>query len=367
MNSHSVDHFESQETARFHGLFCSKPFTFAEVTGWEGPKGDVFSCCPSWLPTPIGNLLRQPMQEIWNGEIVQKVRESIHDGSFRFCVYSKCAHLQTVSGPVQRRESVTDPEMLEVINKRLTVMPSGPRTIGCSYDKSCNLSCPSCRTELIIEKGRKDEILAISQSLRESWLADAQELVITGSGDAFGSPYFRNWLQTMQRDEMPKLKSLHLLSNGIMWSPRHWNLIPAEIREIITSAWISIDAATAETYVVNRRGGKFERLLENLEFISALRRNNQLKHVTITFVVQDNNFLEMPDFVRLGIKHAFDKVYFGQLVDWGTFPKDEFKRRAVHLPDHPRHADLLRILKDSIFEMPIVQLGNLTEIAQQRN
>jgi molybdenum cofactor biosynthesis enzyme MoaA len=305
------------------------------------------------------------MQEIWNSEVAQKIRESVHDGSFSYCISSRCPHLQSVSGPVQKKEAVTDSEMLDVIGKRLTIMPKGPRTVRCSYDMSCNLSCPTCRTELIIEKDRKHEILAINQTIRETWLPDARSISITGSGDPFGSPYFRHWLQTMRRDEMPQIENLHLSSNAVMWTRHHWELIPADIRELILSTDISIDAATPETYAINRRNGKYERLLENLEFISTLRRNGPLKYVMISFVVQDNNFLEMPDFVRLGMKYGFDSVYFGQLLDWGTFTEDEFKRRAVHFPGHPRHADLIRVLSDDIFASPIADLGNLTEIARR--
>jgi len=347
------------------GLFCSKPFTFVEVTGWQGPKGDVFVCCPTWLDTPIGNVLQQPFDDVWNGATAQEIRRSILDGSFRYCIYSRCAFLQTVTGPVQRREEVSDPELREAIEKDLTILPYGPRQVRCSYDKSCNLSCPTCRTELIVEQDRKDEILEINRRLRTTWVGDAKWLSITGSGDPFGSPFFRQWLRTMDRREMPRLECLHLHSNAMMWTPAEWNAIPPDIRELILTAEISIDAATPQTYAVNRRGGRFHRLLDNLEFVSSLRKNGPLKHVTISFVVQENNFREMPDFVRLGRRLGFDMVYFGQLVDWGTFSGEaEFRRRAIHFPDHPRHAELLEVLRDEAFDDPIAYLGNLTEIAR---
>jgi MoaA/NifB/PqqE/SkfB family radical SAM enzyme len=355
----------SQGASKSNGLFCSRPFTSVEITGWGEPKGDVFACCPNWLPTPIGNVLRQSMEEIWNGEIAQKIRESIHDGSFRYCIQSRCPHLQSVNKPVQPKETVDEMEMRDIIESRLTVMPCGPREVRCSYDKSCNLSCPTCRTELIVERDKRDDILAINKILRETWLADTRCLSITGSGDPFGSPFFRSWLQTMRRHEMPRLENLHLSSNAIGWTPRQWEAIPSKIRELILSTDISIDAATAETYAINRRGGNFERLLENLEFISSLRRDGPLKHVGISFVVQDNNFKEMPAFVRLGMNYGFDLVYFGQLLDWGTFSEEELKRRSVHFPDHPRHSELLRVLCDDIFQVPIAYLGNLSDLVHQ--
>jgi hypothetical protein len=86
-----------------------------------------------------------------------------------------------------------------------------------------------------------------------------------------------------------------------------------------------------------------------------------LEYVKISMVVQENNFPEMPDFVRLGQRLAFDVVYFSQLVNWGTFSDEEFRRRGVHLPGHPRHQEFVAVLQDRIFDEAIVELGNLTD------
>ncbi|MDH4206821.1 MAG: hypothetical protein OEV45_14970, partial [Desulfobacteraceae bacterium] len=190
----------------------------------------------------------------------------------------------------------------------------------------------------------------------------AHLLYITGSGDPFGSPFFRKWLKTMRREDMPLLKNLHLHTNGQLWTPKMWGTISRDVRQLVKSTEISIDAASSETYSINRRGGSFERLLENLEFVSTLRRNGPLERVTISMVVQENNFLEMPDFVRLGQRFDFDTVYFSQLVNWGTFSEKEFTNRAIHLPTHPRHSEFVDLLKDEILYEKLVYLGNLIEI-----
>lgn len=344
-------------------LFCSKPFEWFEVTQLND-RGGTYLCCPSWLATTVGNLQNQSVDEIWNGEKAQDIRRSILDGSFKHCNHSRCAFLQTESGPVQPIDEVADPDLRTVIDQQLTELPYGPKKIICTYDQSCNLSCPSCRSQVIVETDHEAEILNIQDKLKSEALKDADYLHITGSGDPFGSPYFRQWLQTMKREEMPKLKQLHLQSNAQLWSPRMWNTIPEEIRPLITSADIGIDAASPATYSINRRGGTFEQLLRNLEFISTLRKEGPLESLKISMVVQANNFKEMPDFVELGYRYGVDMIYFSQLVNWGTFSDAEFRSRAVHFTPHPLNSEFVNLLKDEIFARSKVNLGNLTEIRE---
>ena len=336
-------------------LFCSRPFTWFEVSrGSLGGEGDTFLCCPGWLPTPVGNLERQSVEEVWNGPVAQEVRRSILDGSFSHCVAANCPHLQALDGPVQRVDEVDDPDLRRAIDEGLTVLPWGPRDINCSYDRSCNLSCPSCRTQVIVESGARDRIERIQRRLSEEALGDARLLYITGSGDPFGSPFFRRWLQTMRRADMPRLERIHLHTNGLLWTERLWETMPADVRALVKTADISIDAATAETYAANRRGGRFEVLLENLAFVRTLREQGPLEWLSVNMTVQANNVAEMRDFVRLGERLGADGVYFGHLVNWGTFDDAEFARRAVHLPAHPRHAELLAVLADPVFATPKV-------------
>lgn len=341
-------------------LFCSKPFKWFEVTHLK-KIGEVFMCCPAWLDTSIGNLQDQSVEEIWNGEKAQEIRHSILDGSFKYCNRSRCAFLQTISGPVQKAEDVQEEDLKTVLERKLAILPNGPLQIICTYDRSCNLSCPSCRTKIIVEKENKKQILKIQYKIQHEALKDADYLHITGSGDPFGSPFFRKWLQTMRSENMPNIKKIHLQTNAQLWTSKMWATIAKDVQQLIKSADISIDAASPETYAINRRGGSFEKLLENLEFIRELRKSGPLEWVCISMVVQENNFKEMPDFVRLCKRFNFDTVYFSQLVNYGAYDDEEFKNRAIHFPAHPKYSEFINILKHEILKEPLVLLGNLTE------
>jgi hypothetical protein len=213
-----------------------------------------------------------------------------------------------------------------------------------------------------MEKAREGEIHTIQRKLEEHVLPGAWSLYITGSGDPFGSPYFREFLQGLRREDIPRLHRLHLHTNAQLWTPRTWERIDPAVRQVIGSTEISIDAATPETYAKNRSPGQFARLLDNLAFISELRRDGPLHFLAISMVVQENNFREMPAFVELGRSIGADKVYFSQLVNWRTFSTEEFERRAVHRPSHPAHGELVRQLGSPLYNHPAVFLGNLSNL-----
>jgi MoaA/NifB/PqqE/SkfB family radical SAM enzyme len=346
-------------------LFCSQPFKRFEVLGGGGERGDVFFCCQSWITRSIGNMAEKPVEEVWNSRNAQAIRRSILDNSFRYCKKQSCPYLQRIDGPVQRIEEVTDPELLEVIREQKVVLPYGPSDIICCFDQSCNLSCPSCRNQIIMENDHAVAILNIQQRLEAGALADARLLYITGSGDPFGSPFFRQWLQTMDRTQMPKLERIHLHTNGLLWTKRIWQSIPASTRELVRGATISIDAANPETYKANRRGGEFKMLLSRLKMIGDLRANGPLDYLEFHMTVQRNNYREMPDFLALGRRFHADRVSFHRLLDWGTFTAEEFAARAVHLPAHPEHEDFLNVLADPTLDAPEVYLSNLSELARE--
>lgn len=346
-------------------LFCSQPFTRFEVLGGGGHRGDVFYCCQNWLPKSIGNLQKNSVKEIWNGEAAREIRRSILDGSFRYCDADVCPYLQQIDGPVQPVEEVEDEGLQEIIRKGTTKVPVGPSDIICCFDQSCNLSCPSCRTDVIMETVHADAILDIQERLEDQALGEAKLLYITGSGDPFGSPFFRRWLQTMQRAKMPNLEYIHLHTNGLLWTERIWASIPEETRALIRATTISIDAATAGTYKVNRRGGDFATLLKRLAFISRLRADGPLRYAELHMTVQDNNYREMPAFVDLTRRFGFDRATFHKMLDWDTFSPKEYAARAVHFPTHPEYLQFLEMLGDPRLEDPLVNLSNFTELKHE--
>jgi pyruvate-formate lyase-activating enzyme len=348
-----MNHLPARGSAKDHSdRFCSKPFDYAEI----GPGGKTHLCCPVMVPTDAGDASAPTFMDVWNSESAQAIRASILDGSYSHCVEALCPELQ--NGTLPKRDDVIDPDHREIMATGRTVLERGPRQITLNYDQSCNLACPMCRTEKIIVKGKtKEAIEKVQDWAIGDHLKDVVRMVITTSGDAFGSRIYNTFLREFDPSPYPNLRIL-ILTNGLLLTSKTWDSI---CNEIIDAVSISIDAATPETYTINR-GDDFAVLLENLEFVGKLRTTGELGHFGVHFTVQENNFAEMPAFVALAQSVHVDKVVFIQLVNGGTFSSEEYAQRSIHDPDHPKHAEFLKVLCDPSLGLPMVDLQVLAPL-----
>jgi radical SAM protein with 4Fe4S-binding SPASM domain len=138
--------------------FCPRAFEDAHITA----DGSVYLCCSGWVDHPIGQVCCHSLATIWNNEAAQSFRESIHDGSFRHCV--SCPYTTRAPvGPVMHRSEVKEPQHREWLEKRTTVVTKLNQLIV-AYDRTCNLSCPSCRHEVMAASGRLFKYLQIVQN-----------------------------------------------------------------------------------------------------------------------------------------------------------------------------------------------------------
>jgi hypothetical protein len=116
-----------------------------------------------------------------------------------------------------------------------------------------------------------------------------------------------------------------------------------------------VDAARAETYAVVRRGGDFQRVLSNLQFLDDLRSSRGEKFgLELSFVVSSMNFRDMPEFVHLGRGLHVDSISFSIVRNWGHLSLAEFEKLNIANPCHPEHQEFLRVLRSSELSDPIV-------------
>ena len=75
---------------------------------------------------------------------------------------------------------------------------------------------------------------------------------------------------------------------------------------------------------------------------------------SISMVVQDTNYREIPKFIELRdklVKESGNKniyVYFAKITNWGTFTDKEYEKKAVWKESHPNYNDLVKILNENV-------------------
>ena len=314
------------------GIFCPRPFEWCEIH----PDGSVFLCCPAWLKRPIGNLLLEPARAIWNGGRAIELRKSILNRSYHNCNRKRCPFL---TDPATAAVDQAGTQAAAAIAGGESRLDYPPQKLNLCFDHSCNLACPSCRNETRNSRGsERDSATRIAEPILDQLLPGATQLTLSGYGDPFGSPVYFNLLKRIDTRSAPQLRELRLHSNGLLFDEAHWRQLPA-LHPLLRAVEISVDAGSAATYAENR-GGDFLRLLHNLAFIAGLG-----VPLRLSMVIQQNNFAEIPQLFAIA-RSLGASLYLSRLVNWGTFSREEFRRRDVGDLTHPQHTRLREILAE---------------------
>ena len=243
----------------------------------------------------IGNIDRQSFEEIWNSDTAQRIRESVHDGSFSYCRKDRCVFL--IHGTLPDRDAVTDPEMRAIIESRATRLSNAPRRLFLAHDVTCNLSCPSCRSgTLVADEQGEARLDVIERTVLRPILNSGEpvEVSVSGQGDPWSSKHYRSVLKHLATHDLNVKLNLH--TNGVLMTPACWNEYKG-IEKYKPLVDVSVDACRPWTYSVLRRGGEWSRLEENLRFIAGKRREGIVSAFFINATVQLDNFHELADLV----------------------------------------------------------------------
>jgi len=320
---------------------CGIPFGNLEIR-----DSKRFLCCDGWLKNYLPD--NSTPFDAWNSTEATEIRESVLDGSFKYCDSTICPYLHQLEkfGDVGRVEPIyhknnIPPVLKELIEKHKIGKLNSPRTIQFSFDKSCNLKCPSCRVELIMADSKKIKLVKQNiEDIQNTFGNDVTMLYITGTGDPFVSVGFRDFLRNFDKTKWQSLEKIHLHTNATRWNKKMWDSMKS-IHPYVQTCEISIDAGTKETYETKTRlGGNWDVLIDNLKFISTIP---SIKSVKPSFVVQTHNYKEMKQFYDLMYSIFGNKVsvFFGKITNWGHFTEDEYKKHQVWNPDHKEHSEFL--------------------------
>lgn len=351
------------------GRTCLMPFHYLGVT--EG--GEVQLCCAGWVKYRLGVLSEtNTLARMWNNRIARTFRAAMLSSELnRVCHESACPHIGSDRLPAWSEDATQpdagstgiypddiaeDTDVMRAFRERRTELDYLPKSIEIGADLRCNLHCPSCRKERISRISPNDErILNLLLRNLETLGPSLRHLSLLGSGEVFYSPFGMSVLRGLDRTRYLNL-DVDLLTNGQLLTERRWKSLGTGA-ELIRDIGVSIDAATEETYSELRRGGSWTNLRKNLGFLRELRRGGELRATGLNFVIQEQNFREIPAFIRLGQELEVDRTVFLYIQKWGSVMSTaQYERAAVHHPSHPLHAELRTVLESPECSLPGVML-----------
>ncbi len=226
-----------------------------------------------------------------------------------------------------------------------------PQELVVAIDRTCNLKCPSCRKDYYTKpNAREQEITerAVNELERSGWLEKSELLNLAGDGEVFHSPIYRRILTSNV-----KRKQIHILTNGTLFNEQNWQLLKGKYERIGVS--VSLDSATEATFR-KLRGGDYRQLLKNLEMLSNLRQMESIAFLEFRFVVQKDNYREIPVFVEFGKRFHADVLLYSRLNNWRSFTTKEYREKSLLIKHKYLTRELYEVLQDPILRDPIVDL-----------
>lgn len=324
------------------GKSCRVPWETLGVNN----NGDLFICqSPSWIPLFVGNILNTDsvFTEL-NSDIAFKIRNEILNNRYTYCNHKICGFFSNLDQKFYNVEK-SDSRILPVLNTDSLVVNNIPQNLIFDFDYTCNFKCPSCRTELLnwnndyIRRPINNRIVEKIKHLIIDKIETQTVNIRWAGGEPFISEVYLELFEYIISLGKHNIQNIIQTNGSYLKSKVVKNLLP-----YIKELRISFDAGTIETYNKTRVNGNWHKLLENVKYIQdQIAKTSTATRVTADFVVQVDNYQEIPEFKRicsnLGIGYNLQKMW-----NWGTWPPEEFKKKNIYDPDHPHYQDLLKYL-----------------------
>ena len=164
---------------------CQAPFSMLIST----PDGETYPCCGEFTDYSLGNLYKQPIEEILNGKRIREFRRSILDGSYKYCNKKMC--------------SKSIPNQFVDISK---IDEKYPKEVTIFFDSTCNKKCTKCKdnNQMLTHEVKKQFSKTID-NVFIPLLKDCKHLVINCDGEFLASKDSMEFVEKL-KNIYPELK-----------------------------------------------------------------------------------------------------------------------------------------------------------------
>jgi len=124
------------------------------------------------------------------------------------------------------------------------------------------------------------------------------------------------------------------------------------------SATVTLNSLNREVYRYLSGGfDHLEKELSKIRFLSRLRRENKINKLSVTIVVQECNFWEVPEYIKKfahSDEFEVDEIITKPLYNWFKMDSETYWFKNILNPLHPYHEEYLKILVDDCWKDPKV-------------
>ena len=281
-----------------------------------------------------------------------KIRNEIVNNRYFYCNNQICSFFKHVPSDSYNTQPDNDHQSIVALPDRIddqlqvTAIPSN---LIFDFDYTCNFKCPSCRTELInnnkhhVIRNINNNIVDKIKTLVIDQIENQPISIRWCGGEPFISESYLDLMNYILAAGKTNIRHIIQTNGSYLQSKKDLlqRLLPStqEVR-------ISFDAATEATYHKIRVNGQWNLLLDNVRwFKQFVSKNNFPTQVSADFVVQLDNYREIPLFVELCTQLGIAHINFQKMWNWGTWPQDTFDSKNVYNPQHPKFPELQDIFK----------------------
>lgn len=314
---------------------CNRMLNFVQILG----NGDVRLCAWNY-DNIIGNLLEEDFYDIYHGEKANKLRESIINGTYKYCPADRCPFL--ANGTISA-------ELVDI-----DAIPEYPEEIYLAYDRTCNYKCTSCINCNPIPEAYKHNIQIIEKKL-EPVLKKVKKIGANGEGELFASPSILQLLHNWKPEAPINEVSVSLETNGSLFTPENWSKIEnlGQYNLKVNITIMSFDEGTYQFLSGTRL--PVANLEKNLLFVKSLREQGIINELELATVMQEYNFREIPVLAKRCIEEfGADVVRVRPYQQWGARDSAIEWFFDMRNPEHPYYSEYNRIMDDPIMSHPKV-------------
>jgi MoaA/NifB/PqqE/SkfB family radical SAM enzyme len=288
----------------------------------------------------------------WNSKELKLFRETILDGSYRYCIKESCPFW--VAGKLPPIPEIAKPYVLN----KIVHLEYPPLLIKLGIDRACNLTCPSCRNskESIPKEATYNRTISLFKS-------GTKTISLSSSGEVFINKHLLKILQEFSKDQFPDLEGFRISTNGTALTKTVWHSLSKDFKSLLRSINISVDSPNEATYNKIRVGGNYSALHKNIAFVSSLRAAGEFERLTLTCILQKSNVLGLVDFVNYAIKIKADMLAVHKIEYWGHVEKTYFDEH-LGLPKNWRviYSEVLKEATDLIKSHNIMLISNIIKL-----